>query len=235
MSIRLMLFCPKLMRLSLLFQSLIPNRARDKLKIKTQPSFGAFHLSRALSGYMKKYPEVSTELELSNRMPDLVEDGVDLTFHVGKLDDSTFVAHQVASSRRVVCASPDYLNQHDSPVSPSELQYHNCLIYSPRSSLMEWDFIDEKVKVTGNIQCNDGDAPRVAAIRGCGIAQLPTYIVGMDIQSGRLCALLQDFEPEKLPVFAIYNNRKYLAAKIKTFVEYIYELYQPEAYWNEWT
>lgn len=235
MSIRLMLFCPKLMRLSLLFQSLIPNRARDKLKIKAQPSFGAFHLSRALSGYMKKYPEVSTELELSNRMPDLVEDGVDLAFHVGKLDDSTFVAHQVASSRRVVCASPDYLNQHDSPVSPSELQYHNCLIYSPRSSLMEWDFIDEKVKVTGNIQCNDGDAPRVAAIRGCGIAQLPTYIVGMDIQSGRLCALLQDFEPEKLPVFAIYNNRKYLAAKIKTFVEYIYELYQPEAYWNEWT
>ncbi len=208
---------------------------RGKLKIKAQPSFGAFHLSRALSGYMKKYPEVTTELELSNRMPDLVEDGVDLAFHVGELDDSTFVARKVASSRRVVCASPDYLKQHGKPNTPEELSEHNCLVYSPRTPLVDWDFINQKVRISGDIQCNDGDALRVAAIQGCGIAQLPTYIVGMDIQSGRLCALLESFEPEKLPVYAIYNNRKYLSAKIKTFVEFIYDLYQPEAYWNEWT
>ena len=79
-------------------------------------------------------------------------------------------------------------------------------------------------------QCNDGDALRIAAIQGCSIAQLPTYMVGLDIHSGRLNALLEEYEPEKLPVYAVYNHRKYLSAKIQTFIDFIYELYQPEPY-----
>ncbi len=208
---------------------------KGKLKIMAQPSFGAFHLSRALSIYLKKYPEVTTEIELSNRIPDLVEDGVDLAFHVGELDDSMFVARKIASARRVVCASPDYLAENGIPEKPEDLTKHNCLIYSPRTPQYEWEFIDQKIKVSGDIQCNDGDALRIAAIQGCGIAQLATYMVGLDIQSGRLKALLEDFEPEKLPVYAIYNHRKYLSAKIQTFIDFMYDLYQPEAYWNMWT
>ena len=206
--------------------SQLNSEPKGKLKIMAQPSFGAFHLSRALSIYLKKYPEVTTEIELTNRIPDLVEDGIDLAFHVGELDDSMFVARKIAS---------DYLKQHGIPDKPSDLQNHNCLIYSPRTPQFEWEFIDQKVKVSGDIQCNDGDALRIAAIQGCGIAQLPTYMVGLDIQSGRLNALLEEFEPEKMPVYAIYNHRKYLSAKIQTFIDFIYELYQPEAYWNMWT
>lgn len=212
---------------------------KGKLKIKAQPSFGAFHLSRALSVYLKKYPEVTTEIELSNRMPDLVEDGIDLAFHVGELDDSSFVARKIASARRVVCASPYYLKQNGTPQSPDDLSKHNCMIYAPRTAMNEWEFIrnNEKIKIeiSGDIQCNDGDALRISAIQGCGIAQLPTYMVGLDIQAGRLKALLEEYEPEKLPLYAIYNHRKYLSAKIQTFIEFMYELYQPEAYWNEWT
>jgi DNA-binding transcriptional LysR family regulator len=212
---------------------------KGKLKIMAQPSFGAFHLSRALSEYLKIYPEVKTEIELSNRMPDLVEDGIDLAFHVGELDDSMYVARKIASARRVVCASPYYLKQNGTPQSPDDLSKHNCLIYSPRINVEEWEFIDEgkkiKLKTSGDIQCNDSDALRIAAIQGCGIAQLPTYVVGLDIQSGRLNALLEAYEPEKLPVYAIYNHRKYLSAKIQTFIDFIYDLYQPEPYWNEWT
>ena len=215
--------------------SQLNSEPKGKLKIMAQPSFGAFHLSRALSIYLRKYPEVTTELELTNRMPDLVEDGIDLAFHVGELDDSMFVARKIASARRVVCASPDYLKQNDMPKKPADLENHNCLIYSPRTPQFEWEFINQKVRVSGDIQCNDGDALRIAAIQGCGIAQLPTYMVGLDIQAGRLKALLEDYEPEKLPVYAIYNHRKYLSAKIQTFIDFIYELYQPEAYWNMWT
>lgn len=209
------------------------------LKIMAQPSFGAFHLSRALSVYLKKYPDVTTEIQLSNRMPDLVEDGIDLAFHVGELDDSMFVARKITSARRVVCASPYYLKQNGVPQTPDDLSKHNCLIYSPRTTALPWEFIDNnknsEIKVAGDIQCNDGDALRIAAIQSCGIVQLPTYIVGMDIQSGRLSAVLEEYEPEKLPVYAIYNHRKYLSAKIQTFIDFMHELYQPEAYWNEWT
>ncbi len=219
--------------------SQLNSEPKGKLKIMAQPSFGAFHLSRALSVYLRKYPEVTTEIELSNRIPDLVEDGIDLAFHVGELDDSSFVARKITSARRVVCASPYYLKQNGTPQTPDDLSNHNCMIYAPRTALNEWEFVDKgeniKVKVSGDIQCNDGDALRIAAIQGCGIAQLPTYMVGLDIQAGRLNALLEKYEPEKLPVYAIYNHRKHLSAKIQTFIEYMYELYQPEAYWNEWT
>lgn len=219
--------------------SQLNSEPKGKLRIMAQPSFGAFHLSRALSVYLRKYPDVTTEIELSNRMPDLVEDEIDLAFHVGELDDSTFVARKIASARRVICASPYYLKQNGTPQTPDDLSKHNCMIYAPRTALKEWDFINNKekikTKISGDIQCNDGDALRIAAIQGCGIAQLPTYMVGLDIQSGRLKALLEDYEPEKLPVYAIYNHRKYLSAKIQTLIDYMYELYQPEAYWNEWT
>jgi DNA-binding transcriptional LysR family regulator len=219
--------------------SQLNSEPKGKLKIIAPPSFGAFHLSRALSVYLRKYPDVTTEIELSNRIPDLIEDGIDLAFHVGELDDSSYVARKIASTRRVVCASPYYLKQNGAPQSPNDLHKHNCMIYAPRTALNEWEFINNndhiKIKVTGDIQCNDGDALRIAAIQGCGIAQLPTYMVGLDIQAGRLNALLEEYEPEVLPVFAIYSHRKYLSAKIQTFIEFMYEQYQPEAYWNEWT
>jgi DNA-binding transcriptional LysR family regulator len=219
--------------------SQLNSEPKGKLKIMAQPSFGAFHLSRALSVYLRKYPEVTTEIELSNRTPDLVEDGIDLALYVGELNDSSFVARKIASARRVICASPYYLKQNGTPLTPNDLAKHNCMIYAPRTALDEWEFINNnqkiKVGISGDIQCNDGDALRIAAIQGCGIAQLPTYMVGLDIQAGRLNALLEEYEPERLPVYAIYNHRKYLSAKIQTFIDFMYELYQPEAYWNEWT
>ena len=219
--------------------SQLNSEPRGKLKIMAQPSFGAFHLSRALSVYLKKYPDVVTEIELSNRTPDLVEDGIDIALYVGELDDSSFVARKIATARRVVCASPYYLKQNGTPETPYDLQDHNCMIYAPRAQQNEWKFINNneklKVNISGDLKCNDGDALRIAAIQSCGIAQLPTYMVGLDIQAGRLNALLEDYEPERLPVYVIYNHRKYLSAKIQSFIEFVYELYQPEAYWNEWT
>ena len=219
--------------------SQLNSEPKGKLKVMAQPSFGAFHLSRALSLYLKKYTEVTVNLELSHRIPDLVEENIDLAFHVGELNDSMYVSRRIASARRVICASPEYIKKNRMPKKPEYLLNHNCLIYMPRNDMGKWEFLDKgkrkKIKVTGDIQCNSGDALRVASIQSCGITQLPTYMVGLDIQAGRLRAVLEDFEPEKQPIYAIYNHRKYISAKIKTFIDFIYNLYQPEPYWNEWT
>ena len=219
--------------------SQLNSEPKGKLKVMAQPSFGAFHLSRALSLYLKKYTEVTVNLELSHRVPDLVEENIDLAFHVGELNDSMYVSRRIASARRVICASPEYIKKIGMPKKPEDLLNHNCLIYMPRNDMGKWEFLDKgkrkKIKVTGDIQCNSGDALRVASIQSRGITQLPTYMVGLDIQAGRLQALLEDFEPEKQPIYAIYNHRKYISAKIKTFIDFIYDLYQPEPYWNEWT
>jgi len=219
--------------------SQLNSEPKGKLKIMAQPSFGAFHLSRALSLYKKKYTEVTVNLELSQQIPDLVEENIDLAFHVGELNDSMYVSRRIASARRVICASPEYIKNNGMPKKPEDLLNHNCLIYMPRNDMGKWEFLDKgkrkKIKVTGDIQCNSGDALRVASIQSCGITQLPTYMIGLDIQAGRLKAVLEDFEPEKQPIYAIYNHRKYVSAKIKTFIDFIYDLYQPEPYWNEWT
>ena len=219
--------------------SQLNSEPKGKLKVMAQPSFGAFHLSRALSLYLKKYTEVTVNLELSHRIPDLVEENIDLAFHVGELNDTMYVSRRIASARRVICASPEYIKKIGMPKKPEDLLNHNCLIYMPRNDMGKWEFLDKgkrkKIKVTGDIQCNSGDALRVASIQSRGITQLPTYMVGLDIQAGRLQAVLEDFEPEKQPIYAIYNHRKYISAKIKTFIDFIYNLYQPEPYWNEWT
>ena len=219
--------------------SQLNSEPKGKLKVMAQPSFGAFHLSRALSLYLKKYTEVTVNLELSHRIPDLVEENIDLAFHVGELNDSMYVSRRIASARRVICASPEYIKKIGMPKKPEDLLNHNCLIYMPRNDMGKWEFLDKgkrkKIKVSGDIQCNSGDALRVASIQSRGITQLPTYMVGLDIQAGRLQAVLEDFEPEKQPIYAIYNHRKYISAKIKTFIDFIYNLYQPEPYWNEWT
>ena len=219
--------------------SQLNSEPKGKLKVMAQPSFGAFHLSRALSLYLKKYTEVTVNLELSHRIPDLVEENIDLAFHVGELNDSMYVSRRIASARRVICASPEYIKKIGMPKKPEDLLNHNCLIYMPRNDMGKWEFLDKgkrkKIKVTGDIQCNSGDALRVASIQSRGITQLPTYMVGLDIQAGRLQAVLEDFAPEKQPIYAIYNHRKYISAKIKTFIDFIYNLYQPEPYWNEWT
>ena len=219
--------------------SQLNSEPKGKLKVMAQPSFGAFHLSRALSLYLKKDTEVTVNLELSHRIPDLVEENIDLAFHVGELNDSMYVSRRIASARRVICASPEYIKKIGMPKKPEDLLNHNCLIYMPRNDMGKWEFLDKgkrkKIKVTGDIQCNSGDALRVASIQSRGITQLPPYMVGLDIQAGRLQAVLEDFEPEKQPIYAIYNHRKYISAKIKTFIDFIYNLYQPEPYWNEWT
>ena len=198
--------------------SQLNSEPKGKLKVMAQPSFGAFHLSRALSLYLKKYTEVTVNLELSHRIPDLVEENIDLAFHVGELNDSMYVSRRIASARRVICASPEYIKKIGMPKKPEDLLNHNCLIYMPRNDMGKWEFLDKgkrkKIKVTGDIQCNSGDALRVASIQRRGITQLPTYMVGLDIQAGRLQAVLEDFEPEKQPIYAIYNHRKYISAKI---------------------
>ena len=141
--------------------------------------------------------------------------------------------------KRQICASPEYIKENGAPKKPEDLLEHNCLIYMPRNDISKWEFFEngrsKKIKISGDIQCNSGDALRIASIQGCGIAQLPTYMIGLDIQAGRLKALLENYEPEKQPIYAIYNDRKYLPAKVRTFIDFIYELYLPEPYWNKWT
>lgn len=209
------------------------------LRLMAPTSFGSFHLTRAIVGYRKKFPKVNIDMVFTGRTPDFVGEGLDLAIRTGELKDSNQVARLLSHSRLVVCGSPEYFEEKGMPDSPTDLTGHNCLIFSPRSPTGAWPFtIDGKavtVRVNGNVKANTGDALRIAAIKGCGLIQSPTYMVGLDIKAGRLKPVLEQFEPPALNIYAVYLHRQHLSAKVSTFVDYLYDLYQPVPYWEHWT
>ena len=212
---------------------------RGTLKIMAPTSFGAFHLSRAAADFMDEYPDISVELILSDREADLAEEGLDLSFHVGELSDSSLIARKIASARMVVCASSDYLDKHGVPKTPEDLVDHTCLLFTPRFPANEWQFSNEgkdyNVKVSGCMKSNVGDTLRVGAIKGLGLIQQPTYMVGQDIQLGRLQVVLEEYEPAERPIYVMYLHRRHLSAKVRSFVDFLIERFQPIPYWDEWT
>jgi len=211
---------------------------RGTLRVMAPTSFGSFHLARAIADYRKIYTSVGIEVILTEREPDIIEDGLDLVIKVGVLEDSSLVARKIANAHMAVCASPAYLEENGVPKTPEDLLAHNCLIYSGRAPMGEWRFTErekvKKLRVRGDVRSNVGDALRIAAIQGCGLVQLPTYMVGLDIKAKRLTAVLKEFEPPARPIHAIYPHRQHLSAKVRTFVEFLYERYQPEPYWESW-
>jgi len=219
--------------------SQLSSEPRGTLRVMAPTSFGSFHLARAIADYRKIYTKVGVEAVLTEREPDIIEDGLDIVIRVGVLEDSSLVARKIADARMVVCASAEYLQEFGIPSNPEVLLDHNCLIYSGRPTMGEWRFTvngkAKKLRVKGDVRSNVGDALRIAAIQGCGLVQLPTYMVGLDIKSGRLKMVLEQYEPPARPIHAIYPHRRHLSAKVRTFVEFLYERYQPEPYWEHWT
>lgn len=211
---------------------------RGTLKIMTPPSFGSFHLARALGAYKERYPEVVIEMILTDRAPDLFEEGLDLAIWIGELEDSNLIARKLATTRSVVCGSPEYLKRRGIPRSPADLQQHNCLTFSTRTPFSDWKLMVDgtltTLHPTGTFRANSADPLRIAAINGCGLVQLPSYIVGLDIQAGRLQPVLEEFEQDPLVINAVYIHRRHLSTKARTFVDFMCELFQPDPYWEKW-
>jgi DNA-binding transcriptional LysR family regulator len=212
---------------------------RGKIRITSALSFGLRHLSHAISEFLGRYPEVSIELELSDRFIDIGKEGFDLAIRIGTLDQSTLIARKLATTRLVVCASPAYLKQRGAPKTPQQLREQNCLtyFYNPRPKI--WVFKhggqEETVQVEGCVQVNNGDLLQQLALDGHGIVLLPTFLVGADLKAGRLVHVLADYDAGELGIFAVYASRKFMPAKVRSFLDFLVERFGENAYWDEWS
>lgn len=218
----------------------LQNNHVGSLRIEAPPSFGSFHIARAIKGYKKLYPNISIELTLSDSADDLVEFGFDLAFRLGKLKDSSVISSRISLSRLIVCAAPEYIKKMGVPKKPIDLEEHICLGATKNAVIpSKWSFkIDGKnieYKIKSNYLCsNIGDPLRIAAINGCGLIQLPSYMTGLDIQYGRLKPVLEEYEPEPLEINLIYANRKHVSIKIKSFIDYMKIFFESPPYWDKW-
>jgi DNA-binding transcriptional LysR family regulator len=210
--------------------------AKGMLRINAPMTFGTMHLSGAIAEYQRGQPGVSVDLTLDDRVVDIVSEGYDIAIRIGRLRESSLVARKLAPVRLVVCASPDYLAARGVPDAPQDLQDHECLRYTLSSNTDRWQFKEgdetHDVPVTGSFLANNGDAIRLAALAGRGLALQPTFIVGDDIRAGRLQLVLQDFEVDPMGVYAVYAHRKYLSGKVRTFADYLGDYFGTPPYWE---
>lgn len=198
---------------------------RGTLRLTAPINFGASHLAPALGEFALQYPGMKFDVVLADRAVDLIEEGLDLAIRVGTLGSQNLVARRIGLTKGLICASPAYLARHGSPQTPEDLQQHNCLIYAYAAESHIWRFektgeTEQRVRVTGSIQANNGNVLAELAAAGLGITHGPDFMFAHQLQSGRLQTLLPDWQCPDLPIHAVYPSRRHLSAKVRSFVRF---------------
>lgn len=211
---------------------------RGVLRVASTVAFAKAHLLPLIPEFLNRYRELELNLELTDRTVDLVEEGVDLAIRfTEQIVDTSVVARRLATNRRVVCASPAYLEAHGTPAKPDELADHNCLRLYTVSSWNTWVFeiegVKQAIQVKGNFQANSADAVYYACLSGLGIARLSTYLVGEDLRTGRLIRVLPEHMNESSDILAIYPERRNLSPKVRAFIDFLVGRFGPVPPWEQ--
>jgi DNA-binding transcriptional LysR family regulator len=197
-----------------------------KLRITAPVTFGTEALMPALSEYLERYPEVSVDVALCDRVLDLVEEGFEAAIRIGHLPDSALIAKPLSPYRLMICASPEYLARRGTPSKPDDLTRHECLSFSP-AALVSWRLQGQdgicRVPVSGRLQVNHGQALRVAALHGLGIVLQPAILLEADVRAGRLVQLFTTYELPSRPMSVVYVQDRYRSPKLRSFVDFLGE------------
>jgi DNA-binding transcriptional LysR family regulator len=203
-------------------------RPSGRLVVSAPVGFGRLHVSPVMSAYLKRYPEVSSELRLADRMINLVEDGVDLAVRIGHLADSTLVARHVGEMRRIVVASSGYLEAHGEPKTPEAIASHETIQFGATAAPPDWRFVRDgsEVRVTPapRFITNSSDAAIQYAEAGGGLTRVMFYQAADALRGGRLRIVLAKFEQPPLPIHLVYPTSRLLSAKVRTFIDLVTEI-----------
>jgi DNA-binding transcriptional LysR family regulator len=216
--------------------SRLHSEARGLLRISSSIAFGRLHIAPALPRFLAAYPEVKIDMTTTDRFVDLAEEGYDVVIRIVGEPAPNVVARKLASVKRKMCATPEYFSRHGIPQTPADLAKHNCLTYTSFNPQGSWRLRgpggDIAVPSQGNLRINDDDALAEAVLSGLGVAILPTFIVGKDLQSGRLRAVLSEYIPPERHIYAMYLPTRHLSAKVRRFIDYFLDRFGDEPYWD---
>lgn len=215
-------------------------KPRGTLRVNAPMSFGLTHVSPLVPTFAARYPEVRIELSMDDRPIDLIQEGFDVALRGrSSLPDSSLIARRIAPLRRVVCASPGYIEHYGFPQCPMELSQHRCLIYSLSSSPREWVLmhnstgIEARVEVDGFYVANNSIALRHALLADAGVALIPTFLVGDDLRSGVLVPLLDEYTPLEQTLWALYPFHRYVPTKVRCFIDFLVEVFGDTPPWEK--
>ena len=203
-------------------------RPSGRLAVSAPIGFGRLHVSPIMSAYLMQYPDVSGELRLSDRMINLVEEGVDLAVRIGHLPDSSLVARHVGEMRRIVVASSGYLKQRGEPQTPQAIASHETIQFGAVTAPPDWRFMQDgrevRVACTPRFTTDSADAAIWHAEQGGGLTRVLAYQAADAIKAGRLKIVLEKFEQPALPIHIVYPTSRLLSAKVRAFIDLVTEI-----------
>ena len=206
---------------------------RGTLRLTCPIAFGEWQVAPAIAAFSARYPQLKFDVELSDRMVDLVEEGFDLAIRIGSSSSQALIARRIGETRLVCVASPAYLARHGAPKVPQDLARHRCVVYANQSPRDAWRFADARgvehvVRIAGPAMSNNGRFLAALATCGMAISMEPDIMVRDELKSGRLVELLASYRPPAIPIHAVYPSRRHLSAKVRLFVDFIAQRFAGE-------
>lgn len=192
------------------------------LRISSPIEFGQLFLGAAVGEFMRCYPAIQVDIELTTRLVDPVEEGFDVVIHRGRPQDSSLVARSMVSTPCRLYASPGYLQQYGVPQTPAELSAHRC-IHTSMEALRKWQFLepDISVPISPVLSVNNITFAREAALQGAGIINVPEFIAEPLVEQGLLVRILENCRLPTAELYALYPSRRFQAMKVKAFIDFI--------------
>jgi DNA-binding transcriptional LysR family regulator len=211
-------------------------RATGHLLVSAPAGFGRQHVAPLVPSFLAEHRDLTLNLNLNDRVVDVIGEGVDVAIRIAALSDSSLVGVKLADNHRVVVAAPAYLKRHGTPQTLDELARHNCLAISSEGSQRGWTFQEDgrivTLKVGGNMVCNDGAVLHDWALAGRGLAWRSMWEVGPEIAAGRLVPVLEQYAAPGNDIYAVFAQRRHLPLRIRSFVDFLRHAYSQPEYWR---
>lgn len=197
------------------------------LRVNAPYAFGVIQLAPLWGAFLERYPELRVEVTLSDRVPDMVDEDFDVSVRVARLEDATLVSRHLATSRMMLCASPDYLARRGSPAELADLQAHDLIghVHTTPGNMVRMTGADGELEIPVHprIFANSAQTCREVALSGAGITLQPDFVVGEDLTTGRLTAVLPQWRGPEFGIFAAYPARRRLSVKVRVLVDFLVE------------
>lgn len=204
--------------------------AVGQLRLNVPVSFGLMHLAPLWPAFLQQHPKVTLDVTLADRIIDLVDEGYDLAVRIAQLPASSLVSRKIASTRLVLCASPDYLRRHGEPSHPADIARHTVFTYTLLATGDTWNFEGPdgpvEVKVTPRLRSNNGDTCCAAALQHQGIVLQPSFMVSHHLRAGALVEVLPQYRSLELGVYAVYASRRHVTPKVRVVIDFLVDAFR---------
>jgi LysR family transcriptional activator of dmlA len=208
------------------------------LKVNAPMGFGRTYIAPIISGFARLHPDVEVQLHLTDRPVSLGNDDFDVAIRFGELPDARVIARKIAPNRRLLCASPDYLDTHGRPTDPQELLAHKCIVLRQNDSgFGTWrltkDGKTDAIRVSGPLSSNDGEVTLTWALHGHGILMRAEWDLARYFRSGRLEPVLGDYALPEADIYAVYSEQNQKTPKVTAFVDFVAARFARQKTWED--